>query len=83
MAPITVLDRPDANGPIKDDWIPNLAHEVPDVGVFIEQARRFRWDLKDMQHNEISIKILRSPNFLIERKSAGTAILIANGCNRT
>jgi cobalt-zinc-cadmium efflux system outer membrane protein len=49
VAPITVLDRPDTNGPIKDDWIPNLSHEVPDVSIFTEQARRFRWDIKDMQ----------------------------------
>jgi len=53
VAPITVLDRPDLNGPIKDDWIPNLSHEVPDISVFVEQARRFRWDIKDLQAQQL------------------------------
>jgi len=65
IAPITVLDRPDANGPIKDDWVPNLTHEVPDVSVFVEQARRYRWDLKDMQQQMIVNKAALKDAFAV------------------
>ena len=80
IAPLSALDKPDALGPVKDDFIPNLSRDVPDVSLFIEQARKYRWDLKDMQQqmqvNKAALKdafanIMPMPQFYFGQSVSG------------
>jgi outer membrane protein, heavy metal efflux system len=49
IPPLSELEKPDSSYATKDDFIPSFAHDVPDVSVFIEQARKHRWDLRDVK----------------------------------